>query len=165
MKRNTHMLLLFFVFTIGIVACVKEKNFPPQPVIEFNRFDLYGHDSANCYIKFKDGDGDVGLLSSDVTSPDDLKMKYLYKDTATGLFLPVDSSFGTAQFDTLFYTYRVPNLTPQGQYKALDGEIKIKLRSSPLFGPHQIVKFDIRLTDRAGNKSNIVSTDEINVVP
>lgn len=165
MKLLIRYVFLFLIFTLVISSCVKEQNFPPEPVIEFKRFDLFGHDSANCYIKFKDGDGDVGIPSYDNTSPDDLKMKYLYKDTTTGQFLPVDSSFGTAQFDTLFYSYRVPNLTPDGQYKALDGEIKIKLRSQPLFGPQSIVKFDIRLTDRAGHKSNIVSTDEIHVVP
>jgi hypothetical protein len=165
MKPLFQNIILVILIGILITACVKEKQFPPEPVIVFERFDLYGHDSANCFITFKDGDGDVGIAQNDLNSPDDLKMKYLYKDTASGLFMPVDSSFGTAQFDTLFYSYRIPNITPDGQYKALDGEIKIKLRSSPLFGPHSIVKFEIRLTDRAGHKSNIVTTDEINVIP
>ena len=96
---------------------------------------------------------------------DDLKLKYLFKHPITGVFTPIDSSFGTAQFDTLFYSYRVPNITPDGQYKALDGQIKIKLRTAPLFGPHTIVKFEITLKDRAGNKSNMVSTNEITVIP
>ncbi len=145
-------------------SCVREKNFPPQPAIEFEKFITYGHDSADCFIKFKDGDGDIGHPLTDKTSPDDLKMKYLYKGPG-GIFLPVDSSVGTSHFDTLFYSYRVPDITPDGQYKALDGQIKIKLRAAPIFGPHSIVKFEITLTDRAGNKSNVVSTNEIPVVP
>jgi hypothetical protein len=88
-------------------------------------------------------------------------MKYLYKGV-DNLFHPYDETVGTSQFDTLFYTYRVPNLTPDGQFKALDGEIKIKLRASPIYNPlHHVVKFDIQLKDRAGHLSNIVSTNEI----
>ena len=154
----------FIISSISITSCVKEKQFPPQPVIEFEEFVSYGNDSADCFIKFKDGDGDIGILPGDAISEDDLKMKYLYKGPGD-VFLPIDSSFGTPQFDTLYYSYRVPNLTPDGQYKALDGQIKIKLRTSPLFGPHTVVKFEITLRDRAGNVSNMVTTNEITVNP
>ncbi|MES2592314.1 MAG: hypothetical protein V4608_10545 [Bacteroidota bacterium] len=154
----------FLLVCIGASSCVKEKQFPPQPVIKFEKFTAYGNDSADCIITFQDGDGDIGILPGDAISPDDLKMKYLYKGPGN-VFMPVDSSFGTTQFDTLFYSYRVPNITPDGQYKALDGEIKIKLRTAPLFGPHTVVKFEIVLKDRAGNKSNMVTTNEILVTP
>lgn len=164
MKHFIYLLFFSILLVTSTTSCVKEKHFPPQPVIEFEKFVSYGNDSADCFIKFKDGDGDIGIISGNTISEDDLKMKYLYKDTG-GVFLPVDSSFGTTQFDTLFYSYRVPNITPDGQYKALDGQIKIKLRSAPIFGPHSIVKFEITLKDRAGNISNMVSTNEITVIP
>ena len=68
--------------------------------------------------------------------------------------------------DTLFYSYRVPNITPDGQYKALEGTIKARLRSAPLYYPtHQTIKFEIRLRDRAGNLSNIVTTNEFDPTP
>ena len=164
MKQFNYIFLLVVIFMTSITSCVKEKQFPPQPFIEFEKFVSYGNDSADCFIKFKDGDGDIGLLAGDAVSDDDLKMKYLFKNN-NGVFTPVDSSFGTLKFDTLFYSYRVPNITPDGQYKALDGQIKIKLRTAPLFGPHAIVKFEITLKDRAGNISNMVTTNEITVVP
>lgn len=163
MKHFVHIIFLLIAVGTLITSCVKEKHFPPQPVIKFEQFVTYGNDSADCYITFQDGDGDIGIPAGDLTSEDDLKMKYLYKDS-NGEFIPVDSSFGTPQFDTLFYSYRVPYLTPDGQYKALDGEIKIKLRAAPIFGPHDVVKFEITLKDRAGNKSNLVTTNEI-IVP
>lgn len=158
--------ILFFLAIVGtsISSCMKEKHFPPEPVIAFDKFVTYDNDSADCFITFKDGDGDIGIYNGDAASDDDLKMKYLFKDP-NGVFVPVDSSFGTPQFDTLFYSYRVPNITPDGQYKALDGGIKIKLRTQPLFGPHSVVKFEITLRDRAGHKSNMVSTSEIIVIP
>lgn len=162
MKPIIKISVLLVIISILAHSCVKEREFPPTPIIAFERFVAFGNDSADCYITFQDGDGDIGLKATDFFLPDDLKMKYLYKNQ-NGDFVPVDSSFGTPQFDTLFYTYRVPYLTPEGQYKALDGEIKIKLRSAPIFGPHSFVKFEISLRDRAGNMSNIVTTNEIDV--
>ncbi len=90
-------------------------------------------------------------------------MKYLFKDT-DGLFHPYDYDNTNTTFDTLFYEYRTPYLTPDGQYKALDGEIKARLRSAPLYAPsHTVVKFEITLRDRAGHLSNMVTTNEISV--
>ena len=84
-----------------------------------------------------------------------------YKGT-DNLFHPFDAIDSTAVMDTLFYSYRVPNLTPDGQYKALNGDIIAKLRVPPIYVPgHTIVKFEITLTDRAGHKSNIVTSNEI----
>src|ERR1035437_6478181 len=142
MKHFNSILFCILLFGVSITSCVKEKNFPVVPSIEFKEYLKYSLDSADCIIKFKDGDGDIGVLPGD-TVPD-LKMKYLYKGS-DGLFHPYDETVGTFQFDTLFYPYRVPNLTPDGQYKALDGEIKIKLRASPIYNPaHHVVKFDIQ---------------------
>jgi hypothetical protein len=164
MKHLINISIFIILVGVSMSSCVREKNFPPQPVIEFEKFITYGHDSADCFIKFRDGDGDIGYHDADKISEDDLKMKYLYKGPG-GVFIPVDSSIGTSHFDTLYYSYRVPYLTPDGQYKALDGEIKIKLRTQPLFAVGSVVKFEITLRDRAGNKSNMVTTNEINVVP
>ncbi len=146
-----------------MTSCVKEKKFPSTPAITFSKYVLFKTDSADCYIKFRDGDGDIGVYSGDTTSENNLKMKFLYK-ASDGKFAPYDKFLGNSTFDTLFYDTRIPNITPDGQYKALDGEIKIKLRVSPLygsFGKGDVVKFEITLTDRAGHKSNTVSTDEI----
>ena len=164
MKQLFFLFLCLNLIFTSFTSCVKENKFPHQPIIEFKKFVLYENDSADCFINFKDGDGDIGIFDGDKISPDDLKMKYLYKEPG-GTFLPVDSSFGTSKFDTLFYGYRVPNITPEGQYKGLDGEIKIKFRTAPLFGPHAIIKFEITLKDRAGNTSNMVTTNEITVIP
>ena len=88
-------------------------------------------------------------------------MKYLYKGS-DNLFHPFDANPATPAFDTLYYSYRVPNITPSGQYKALDGEIKAKLRAAPIYFPtHHVVKFEISLRDRAGHVSNMASTNEI----
>lgn len=164
MKR---IIPIFYIVLFGWLifqsSCVKQKIFPPQPIIEFKKYVKYGIDSADCIITFKDGDGDIGIYEWDTASTDDFRMKYFYKDTS-GIFHPYDMSPGSTVFDTLYYSYRVPNITPDGQNKTLDGEIKAKLRATPLYGPgHKVVKFEITLRDRAGNKSNTVYSDEITV--
>nr|MDQ3049005.1 hypothetical protein [Bacteroidota bacterium] len=117
MKQISTISAILFCTAIFMSSCVKEKTFPPEPIIEFVEFISYNPDSADCIIKFKDGDGDIGILEGDTASDDDFKMKYLYKDT-DGIFKPFDGIDSTAAMDTLFYSYRVPYLTPDGQYKA-----------------------------------------------
>ena len=163
MKEFKFIPLISLLGISVLSSCVKEKSFPPEPVIAFKEFIKLGPDSADCVITFNDGDGDIGILASDLTSPNDFRMKYLYKDI-DGVFKPFDIIPATPAMDTLFYEYRVPNLTPEGQYKALNGEIKAKLRAAPIYGPgHTVVKFEITLRDRAGHLSNMVSTNEITV--
>lgn len=161
MKLLKYTLFLLFAGVLALPSCVKEKNFPVEPKIDFVNYQKFGSDSANCIISFKDGDGDIGIEDGDTTSADDFQMKYLYKGT-DGNYHPFDAIDSTAKMDTLFYSYRVPNITPEGQYKALEGEIKAKLRSHPLYFPgHTSVKFEIRLRDRSGHWSNIITTSEI----
>lgn len=160
MKHFKTISFSIIILATGWSSCVKEKNFPVTPALEFKEYNAFGRDSANCIIKFKDGDGDIGVLDGD--SIPDLRMKYLYYDTISASFLPLDYDITNATFDTLFFEYRVPNITPDGQYKALDGEIKVKLRALPIYDPtHFKVKWEITLKDRAGHLSNKVSTNEI----
>ena len=162
MKHFSKIAAGLLVGMIGLNSCVKEKDFPVVPSIEFKGYTMYGKDSADCTIKFKDGDGDIGSGDGDSTLA--LKMKYLYKGT-DNLFHPYDYDLTDTVFDTLFYAFKVPYLTPDGQYKALDGEIMTKLRAAPIYAPmHHVVKFEITLMDRAGHISNTVSTNEI-VIP
>lgn len=167
MKQIVYILILIVV--VAVVGCVKEKEFPTQPIIEFKEFISYvgGQntvDSADCVIKFTDGDGDIGLAKEDTVSPPNLRLKYLYKNLTDGKFYPMDAIDSTTAIDTLYFDYRIPNITPDGQYKALDGTINAKFRTTPVFYPgHKVVKFEITLRDRAGNKSNMVSTNEINI--
>jgi len=153
--------LSIFLFVLA-VSCKKEASFPTTPSIEFKQFSAYSLDSADCTISFKDGDGDVGVLSGDTTTYN-LKMKYLYKNSA-GNFVPYDADPSTLALDTLFYSFRIKTITPDGQYKALNGDITVQLRAAPVFNPlHTFVKFSINLWDRAGNKSNTVTTPAVAV--
>lgn len=161
MRYGALFLLLFL-----IVSCKKETiETSSAPVIEFKEFINYNNDSADCVIYFKDADGDVGIPAGDIGSEDDYTLKYLYKDT-NGDFVAYDATFGTPEFDTLFYSYRVADLSEFRTSAGLEGEIIAKLRSNPWFFPtHKSIKFEIKLEDRAGNVSNTVTTEEIILIP
>lgn len=159
----TGVTLLLFLY-----SCLKPEVVPPVPAIEFKDYIKYGIDSADVSITFKDGDGDVGLEQSDTLPPFDpsstyynnIYLVYYYKGS-DGLF---HKYFNIPTQDTLKYAYRIPNITPTGQNKILDGEIKVTLRPAPIYvSGHTVVRFDVYIYDRALNKSNVITTPEITV--
>ena len=66
--------LLFLLLFLSMIACKERPNFPSTPNIEI--VDLYFRelngillDSLIIKIKFEDGDGDLGLESTEISSP------------------------------------------------------------------------------------------------
>jgi hypothetical protein len=161
--------LLASACALLFASCLKREEFPPQPVIEYKDFIKYGNDSAEFIFKFTDGDGDIGLTESDTFgnfAPNapyyyNFSMTYFYKD-GSGNFQPYDAIDSTpAVMDTLKNGYRIPYITPEGQNKVLDGEIRVKLLAPyiPIFDKN--FKFDAFIYDRSLNKSNVISTPEL----
>ncbi|MFI5149036.1 MAG: hypothetical protein ACHQRM_04835 [Bacteroidia bacterium] len=166
LKFTTSLLGLFLILTVIGVSCKREESFPVVPVISLVEFKGYGNDSAICRINFTDGDGDIGLDPFDTIAPYNRNSKYFndlflvyYYDTL-GVWKPFNihpADTAQSKFDTLQYTYRIPNLTQNGQAKALQGEIKVKI-PAPYAIPHQTYKYTILLVDRALHRSNIVES-------
>ena len=180
MKRIILFLFLSVMICTTFLSCVKKKLFPVEPSIEFKEFVKYQStpgvwDSADCIIKFKDGDGDIGIVSGDQTSAPDFIMEYMYDSInqdpgnpnyghPTGIFVSWDVTQGNPGWQPLLFTYRVPDITPEGQYKAIEGEIRAKFRSAPYFVPgHTRIRYRITLRDREGHQSNEVTTDDITI--
>jgi hypothetical protein len=162
--KNKYILVLALVGTV-LYSCIKPEQVSPIPNIKFKSFIKFGLDSADFTISFKDGDGDIGLDPQDTFPPYNtgtetyynLFMKYYFKKT-DGSFV---AYYNPNTNDTLVFKYRIPDITPIGQNKTLDGDIKVKL-SAPYFVPgHTVFKFDVYIYDRALNKSNVITTPEI----
>jgi hypothetical protein len=162
-------IILAALCTALLSSCLKRKEYPPTPVIEYTDFVKYGHDSADFVFHFTDGDGDIGLSEADTFgsfAPSqpyyyNLVMTYFYKD-GTGNWQPYDAIDSTpAVMDTLKNGYRIPDITPEGQNKVLDGEIHIKLLAPyiPLFDKN--FKFEAYIYDRELHKSNMITTPEL----
>ncbi len=110
-------------------------------------------DSLFVKLSFKDGDGDIGLEEND------FNQNLIIVDNRTG---------------EVFDRFKVPPIPIQGAQNGVQGEITLKIFTtccifpdaippceSPEEYPSNALSFDIQLTDKAGNDSNIVTTPEI----
>lgn len=173
LKTKIQLLLLAFI-ALAVYGCIKSTPASPIPSIAFKSFDKIGKDSAALTITFKDGDWDICRLNLNDTAPPftanggysyDMIMLYYYKG-ADGTF---HRFFSSAQNDSLKQKFHLPFITPNGQNKALEGEIRIGLLApyyvvDPLVVPaHKIIRYNIYIYDRALNKSNVIMTPEISV--
>jgi len=164
-KRFWFVLLLLVVF----YACVKKGYVSPIPVIAYENFITYGKDSALFSFTFKDGDGDIGLSQGDTLPPFNSTGAYYYDLIMTYYFQETDGSFHTyfnplpTVNDTQTFKYRIPNITPQGQDKVLQGEIKVTMYSPYFITGHTVVKYNAFIYDRALHKSNVILTPPIKV--
>lgn len=152
------------VFFLGIVAiffnsCVNKIQYSEIPYIEFVGFSVVkAHNDTDSLgyvtISYTDGDGDLGFLSSDtnnLTYDFFIKLFQLKNGNDVEL-LPPDSTF------TL--NARLPYLTPEGDNKNIKGEITMLLELyfiTPVL-ISDTVAFEIFITDRARNQSNVVKS-------
>jgi hypothetical protein len=193
LQLNTYVLktwikntFLFSLLLQGIWSCEKPPDFDKKPLIEFNEIsnirtkdvDLDAFvDSLTISLKFKDGDGDLGVEKSDIGN-----IKYrAFSDTI------IDSKGNKSFVFRNYYTKAFRK--DKGEYKEVESYIKLggtfnELISYDEVGPiegvlnygfkllpnsaiaagfknNDTVKFQVYIMDRALNVSNTVFTDSI----
>jgi hypothetical protein len=97
---------LFLFIGLGLSACFNPPEYPVQPQIEFESivYREYGtgfdseYDSLILTLKFKDGDGDLGLDPSEIAAPYNNKFYYRFAD---GKFLNYADKRTNPNYDTL----------------------------------------------------------------
>ena len=157
---------------VALSGCVKDKQLSNTPAIRFVGFnqikDKSGKDSSGVLIlKFTDGDGDVGLSPADTFPPFNRGSLYYYNffinyfEKQNGVWVKVVIPPFTPGGDTLNNNSRIPNLTPVGQNKTLEGELKMALFTNNPFVQWDTIKYEVSICDRALNRSNQISTPEI----
>lgn len=158
-KYYINYLLIITLICVGIFACVKKTNYPVEPVISFNSFTPYQDETADINIKFTDGDGDIGVDITD--SKLTMWVNYYYKDTITQIYRAFCYGCGT---DSLKNPYIVR--APKDSYlgKPISGEIVVNLQGYRHSKKIKYIKYVIYLFDKAGNKSNVITTPEL-IVP
>ena len=129
--------------------------------------DILGKDSIiRLEIGYQDGDGDIGLTESDTAPPFNFGNPFYHNLPVTYL---VENSMG--EYEELVdpnnskpygnQHERIPNLTPNGKYKAIQGTLYISLTADPALLKPEKLKLEINVIDRALNVSNTVITDII----
>ena len=161
---------------LALTACLKKKPFSPIPQIDFKSFVKYSSDSADFTCTFQDGDGDIGLQQKDTSGSYCKTCPYYYNMVLTYYYKKTDGIFSKYTYigaaststmtviDTLGFKYRIPDITPVGQNKAINGEIRVTIKPAPYYVDTHIMKvfrYEAYIYDRALNKSNVIVSPDI----
>jgi hypothetical protein len=154
MNKNTFFLAL--ITLLGVMSCYKTPTYPKEPHIEFESYTVAQPytitDTGNLRIRFTDGDGDLGMLNN--TDSATLSKIYIY-----------NIKYGLASVPR-----NIPIIPKKGTTDAISGTIDIKLAGTGGVGlldesaclliqqPIDTLTFSIYIQDRAGNKSNVITT-------
>lgn len=141
--------ILPFAALICIIqtGCKKDEPLGNTPVIELKSVSpgtvQAFSDTLIFTIFYKDGNGDLGENNADVYN----------------LFL-------TDNRNSITYKYRIQQLAPTDSDIAIQGNLAVKLGSVPILNSANAtenVTYSIYVTDREGNKSNTVTSDNITI--
>ena len=169
MQLNTKIILVLSFAVSFLASCLKPQSFPAEPNIEFVSFEAQG-DSGIIVFSFTDGDGDIGLGQEVLTPPFDTSSYYYYNlyinyyemmngSWVRGTSDPLGNNFPSA--DSITFSYRLENITPIGQNKALRGEIEIVMEPyffNTISNHNDSIRYEILLIDRSLNHSNLLET-------
>lgn len=171
MKSTITTIGLTFFFLIFIFAwgCKKEETYPIEPHIELISFDKIADSSGIDQqgvigLSFTDGDGDVGLTSTQTTGNFKYNLFIKYFEKKKGKFQEIiltSPNSITGKLDTLSFNGRIPYLTPTGKIKSIKGEIYDTLYINNPASTYDTIKYEIFIQDRALHKSNTVTTPDI----
>ena len=153
------LLIVMACLLLASFSCRGRQVFPPQPVIEFVSLTpsevkaLSG--SFEIELKYKDGDGDIGTSRAD------------YKN-----FFVIDNRTHLPDTARIF-TYTLPDLSSGARNPSIQGVIKVKIPlalSSSFYFPFPLPEkeetdFTVYLVDRAGNRSNMIVTSRVSILP
>ena len=164
-------LLLLGVVLWGLTGCEKLQSESPVPSIQFMSFvkDTSGVGAsvgagALLTISFKDGNGDVGAANANDSTP--YLTLVFYGLNEQGAFVRY---FDPTTQDSSQSSYLLPVIPPPvGKIKTETGSIAIQIPApywpiGPLGIVFHTIRFNIYLKDRAGNKSNVITTPAIQV--
>jgi hypothetical protein len=125
-----------------------------------------GHDSlVHIEVYYTDGDGDIGLDSTDIQPPFH-KGGEFWQNLPVRIFHEVNGSFEEllnpqTQLPFDLPVERIPRITPDGKNKTINGTIIVHIPANPLNTQPGLVKYELELIDRQLNRSNKVETPSV----
>ncbi|MBN2173590.1 MAG: hypothetical protein JW731_05640 [Bacteroidales bacterium] len=161
-KRITYLVVMMITLAV-FISCSKKEDFPVEPEIKFENFIKLYNPVSGLYergvltISFTDGDGDIGLRSSDSLPPYDYNFYIKYFELQNGDTVEVHI-IDPVSLDTLTFNQRIPMLTPDGSDKSIKGEIEDTLFIYNYSSTFDTIMFELYIVDRALHQSNTVQT-------
>lgn len=155
-------------------GCYSKPDFSKVPNISFvaiqkftiiNAITTAKSDSLIITLKFQDGDGDLGLDQGDTLGLFRNGQLY-YFNYKVSVLVKNGSVFNPLPLPNPSFTYdaRFPRLEDRGRKNPLEGTLTRNINfSQSSFAANTILKFKIKIYDRASNLSNEIETSEITV--
>ena len=115
---------------------------------------------------YRDGDGDIGLGESDTFAPYGQNDAYFYNllvwmyEKRNGVWVKPLNPLSPDN-DTLNFHERLPNLTPSGRTKWIEGTLNVRIPAEPYSLTPDTIKIQVQLIDRSLQRSQSVETEEI----
>lgn len=166
MRFSRAKILLSFGILLGLFACEQDQKFGDEPNLQWREASIrYLGDSADnrrvidLTVYFTDGDGDIGREGSSNSDTCDLDnySRFLerydlfiyYFEKVAGQYREIPPTDSCLPFHNI-----LPNLTPEGQNKTLEGDITTPFdyANYPVNNTDSI-RFELMLVDRAGHQS------------
>ena len=144
----------YFLFLLGslmwLSSCKKDVEtmsiVPEISFVSIGPGSIYQNkDSVIIRISYRDGDGDLGENNSDVQNAEITNFR-----------------------NNLTYKFRIRQLAPTNANVAIQGELEIVVPGVAMENTSlasESTYFTVSIIDRAGNKSNQISTDNFTVFP
>jgi hypothetical protein len=138
--------IIYLSAIVLLFSCEKEQVISDTPIIEFKSISPATvqeySDDIIITISYSDGDGDLGENNPDIHN-------LFVEDNRNGIV----------------YQFRIPHLAPDNNSIAIEGDFNITINGSGITdeSSSQQLNYAIYVTDRAGNKSNTITTSNITI--
>ena len=138
--------IIYLSAIVLLFSCKKEQVISDTPIIEFKSISPATvqeySDNIVITISYSDEDGDLGENNPDIHN-------LFVEDNRNGIV----------------YQFRIPHLAPDNNSIAIEGDLNITINGSGITdeSSSQQLNYAIYVTDRAGNKSNTITTSNITI--
>ena len=157
----------FLVFLTSIICCERNNDVSPVPKIQYKSFFLKDTvDALGNTVKlgiltfdFTDGDGDIGLPEPSENDPPELQHNLFLNGYYTNSESEIVAMPQTDPNSAL--KFRIPDFSDQVLGEPYEGTIRVEASFFEIAYP--AILYEFYVTDRAGNSSNIETTETIQI--
>lgn len=176
MPQFSKILFLSTLLFIAVISsCDDGAKFEDTPFLEWRSYTydidtLTLNSRVNMTTYFTDGDGDIGRggPSFDCETQfeayiNDFDMYVRYFEKVGGTFREIVPGVDGNLDSCVQFHNHLPDLTPEGQNKTLEGKIELRFNFTglPTNAGVDSVRFELQLQDRSGNRSNVAKSPSI----
>lgn len=156
-------IICFFLIILLLCACRRPVIYPIEPEIRFIRFEKHNETDGKLVFYFQDGDGDIGLNTTDTYPPFDSSSPFHYNflcdcyEKQNGIFVKIDSKETiNGEIEPWHINARIPRVSSLHE-ESINGEVSHEMTPYRTDSDYDTVKLKFYIVDRKLHKSNVDS--------